>query len=171
MRYKTIMKLTLPRRLPNSIRGLALFAALVACSSPHLAAASKTPYRSSETALDRYVRTPDASYRHQRVKTHEGPGFKAHVLEMTSQTWLTTNEVDRPEWKHWLTIIQPAEVKSQKALLFIEGGGTDPTLPSLPTKKSRRSRCARNPSPPNSAWCRTNRSCSPGKPKNAARTP
>ncbi|MBM3821998.1 MAG: PhoPQ-activated pathogenicity [Verrucomicrobia bacterium] len=129
------MKLTLPRRLPNSIRGLALFAALVACSSPHLAAASKTPYRSSETALDRYVRTPDASYRHQRVKTHEGPGFKAHVLEMTSQTWLTTNEVDRPEWKHWLTIIQPAEVKSQKALLFIEGGGNGPNPPKSPDEK------------------------------------
>lgn len=114
-----------------------VLAALLPWRAGHCAqAASATkPYRSEETALDRYVRKPDSSYRFQRVKTQDGPGFKAHVLELTSQSWLTTNEVDRTEWKHWLTIIQPAEVKSSKALLFIEGGGNGPNAPKSPDDK------------------------------------
>src|ERR1035441_3853331 len=41
---------------------------------------------------------------------------------MTSQAWLTTNEVDRPVWKHWLIIVRPDKLTSSKALLFISGG-------------------------------------------------
>ena len=46
---------------------------------------------------------------------------------MTSQTWLTEKEVDKPVWKHWLTVIVPDAVAHDKALLFITGGNnTDP---------------------------------------------
>jgi PhoPQ-activated pathogenicity-related protein len=44
---------------------------------------------------------------------------------MTSQAWLTTNEVDRPIWKHWLVIVKPDTVTSSKSLLFISGGSNN----------------------------------------------
>jgi PhoPQ-activated pathogenicity-related protein len=45
-----------------------------------------------------------------------------HVLELTSQKWLTADEVDRPIWKHWLNIVVPKNVLSDTSLLFIGGG-------------------------------------------------
>ena len=69
--------------------------ALTLLASPALAG--------GDTALDRYVRAPDPAYAYRPVATLEGEGYRAHVLEMTSQTWRTPEEVDRTLWKHWLT--------------------------------------------------------------------
>jgi PhoPQ-activated pathogenicity-related protein len=74
------------------------------------------------TALDKYVAKPDTNYSFQVVSTNPGDGYTTFVLEMTSQAWLTTNEVDRPIWKHWLVIVKPDAVTSSKSLLFISGG-------------------------------------------------
>src|SRR5439155_23062662 len=46
----------------------------------------------------------------------------AHVLKMTSQTWLTADDVDRTTWWHWLTIVELGPITSDIALLFIGGG-------------------------------------------------
>jgi PhoPQ-activated pathogenicity-related protein len=83
-----------------------------------------------ETALDDYVHAPDTNYAFHLVASVTNKDSIAFVLEMTSQAWLTTNEVDRPVWKHWLTIIKPNHVGSSKSLLFITGGangGNPPT--------------------------------------------
>ena len=83
------------------------------------------------TAIDRYVRQRDAVYGWKLVRTIAGPqGLQAHVLELTSQTWRTAQEVDRPVWKHWLTIVQPAQVKHKTALLFIGAGSNANPAPS-----------------------------------------
>lgn len=74
------------------------------------------------TALDKYVATPDTNYSFHLVTNIPGSGQKTFILEMTSQAWLTTNEVDRPLWKHWMTIVKPDNVASSKSLLFITGG-------------------------------------------------
>ena len=37
----------------------------------------------------------------------EVEGGVVYVLEMTSQAYLTTNEVDRSIWKHWIIITRP----------------------------------------------------------------
>jgi len=74
------------------------------------------------TPLDDYVARPDANFGFKLVKTIPGTGQSTFVLEMTSQAWLTTNEVDRPLWKHWMTIVKPNTLASSKALLFIGGG-------------------------------------------------
>src|SRR5678815_5024435 len=76
----------------------------------------------SRTPLDEYVAAPDSNFEFHQVKTIPGQGQTTYVLEMTSQAWLTTNEVDRPLWKHWVIIVKPDEVKSSKSLLFIIGG-------------------------------------------------
>lgn len=75
-----------------------------------------------QTALDRYVAAPDPNYKYELVNKIEGKGYTAYVLEMTSQAWRTEKEVDRPLWKHWVTVVRPAQVKSDTGFLFITGG-------------------------------------------------
>jgi PhoPQ-activated pathogenicity-related protein len=82
-----------------------------------------------KTALDRYVAAPDSNYRFDLVKTIPGSGYTAFVLDMTSQSWRTPAEVDRPVWKHWLTIIKPDTVKGDTAFLFITGGSVNDNAP------------------------------------------
>lgn len=75
-----------------------------------------------QTALDRYVAQPDANYSFRLLESRPGEGFTTFFLEMTSQSWLTTNEVDRPVWKHLVRVTRPDAVASSTALLFIQGG-------------------------------------------------
>jgi PhoPQ-activated pathogenicity-related protein len=81
------------------------------------------------TPLDEYVAAPDPSYSYKLVGTIPGDGVTAYVLEMVSQTWLTTKEVDRPLWKHWVIITKPDEVKTSIGMLFISGGGNNGSPP------------------------------------------
>ena len=70
-------------------------------AAPVLAAPSKLR---QWTALDRYVAAPDPNYRHQLIQKFPGDGYAAYLLELTSQGWRDEAEVDRPLWKHWLTV-------------------------------------------------------------------
>jgi len=106
------------------------------CSGPSIGAASKQQTRAESgksqderTALDAYVAAPDTNYTFQLVKTIPGKGQTTYILDMTSQAWLTTNEVDRPLWKHWVIIVKPDQVTSSKSLLFISGGANDGKVP------------------------------------------
>lgn len=82
-----------------------------------------------ETALDRYIAKPDSSYSWKLIDTITGAGFRGYVLDLTSQTWRSAAEVDRPVWKHWLTIVKPDKTTSSKALLFIGGGSNRDAAP------------------------------------------
>jgi PhoPQ-activated pathogenicity-related protein len=80
-----------------------------------------------ETALDRYVAKPDATYSWKVVRTVEGNPLTQFIIDLKSQTWRTAEEVDRPVWQHWLTIVKPSNVKpansaSKIAFLRITGG-------------------------------------------------
>ncbi len=83
-----------------------------------------------ETALDRYIAKPDSSYSWKLINTIPGDGFKQYVIDLTSQTWRSVAEVDRPVWKHWLTVVKPDRTTSNKALLFIGGGSNRDAAPS-----------------------------------------
>src|SRR5882724_9504641 len=83
-----------------------------------------------QTALDRYVAAPDANYKWELANTIEGKGYKAYVIELTSQKWRDEKEVDKPIWKHWLTIIRPDEVKYSTGFLFISGGNNKSPAPT-----------------------------------------
>src|ERR1043165_2593394 len=91
-----------------------------------------------ETALDRYVAQKDPVYGWKLVRTISGEGYQTHVLELTSQTWRTEKDVDRPVWKHWLTIVRPDAVRSDKALLFIGGGSNNDPAPSQAPERVQR---------------------------------
>jgi alpha-L-fucosidase len=84
---------------------------------------------SDQTALDRYVAAPDPSYEYHVVSSQDSLLYKTFVLEMTSQTWLTKAEVDKPVWKHWLTITVPKKVSTSTALIIINGGANDRPAP------------------------------------------
>src|SRR5262249_13653878 len=88
-----------------------------------------------ETALDRYIAKPDSAYSWKLACTAQGAGYKAFVLELTSQTWRSAAEVDRPVWKHWLTIVRPDAVTTSKALLFIGGGNNNGPQPKEPSER------------------------------------
>lgn len=91
------------------------------------------PRRDAQTALDRYVAAPDASFSWKVLRQLPAEGVTATLLEMTSQRWLTEKEVERPLWTHWITVVRPAEIKSDVALLFITGGRLDRDPPSAPS--------------------------------------
>src|SRR5580658_6063881 len=96
---------------------------ILAATTFTLAAASE------ETALDRYVHAPDPSYKWELVNTIPGEGFKAYVLDLTSQTWKPPVEPDRTVWKHWLTIIVPDKVNYTTGFLYITGGNNRSKAP------------------------------------------
>ena len=86
------------------------------------AASNPAPFHSPETALDRYVAQPDASFAWKVAATTNLGRCQVTVIDLTSQTWLTTNEVNRTLWKHWLTVARPKELAHKTALLVIAGG-------------------------------------------------
>jgi PhoPQ-activated pathogenicity-related protein len=85
-----------------------------------------------QTAMDRYVATPDPSYRYELVKSTPGEDLSVYVIQLTSQTWRNAQEVDHPVWKHWLTVAVPKKAKGSTGMLIISGGSTSPTPPKNP---------------------------------------
>lgn len=73
------------------------------------------------TPLDDYIATPDPSYTYEHVRTINRIGYTGYVIEMTSQSWRSDEEVDRTTWKHWLTIVVPTFVWRQTAPLVVVG--------------------------------------------------
>ncbi|MGE0883670.1 MAG: PhoPQ-activated pathogenicity-related family protein [Blastocatellales bacterium] len=95
-----------------------------------LTAVSLAQAKIERTALDRYIAEKDSVYGWKLVSTIEGAGYRGYVLELTSQTWRSEKDVDRPVWKHWLTVVKPEKVASNKALLFIGGGNNNSPAPT-----------------------------------------
>jgi PhoPQ-activated pathogenicity-related protein len=96
------------------------------------ACAATRTQRGERTALDRYIAKADTNYSFRLAQSIKGEGLTIHYIDMISQSWLTTNEVNRPLWQHWLTIVVPDKVTSSTALLFINGGSTRTNPPSKP---------------------------------------
>jgi PhoPQ-activated pathogenicity-related protein len=117
---------------PCSFSRLAVALALAAAAPLWASAQSNTRPSANPTALDKYIAAPDRNFQHKLVSSTPGSGFTTHLLEMTSQAWLTTNEVDRPLWQHWITIVQPDKPAHPNALLFIGGGANNGKPPRGP---------------------------------------
>jgi PhoPQ-activated pathogenicity-related protein len=95
-------------------------------TAAHSAAVCAVPRPAAElTALDRYVSALDTNFSFHLVRSIPGKEQTTFILEMTSQAWLTTNEVDRPLWKHWMILVEPEKVATSKSMLFISGGAND----------------------------------------------
>src|SRR5262249_45510357 len=82
-----------------------------------------------ETALDRYVAKPDATYSWKVVRTVPSAGATQFIVDLKSQTWRSEEDVDRPVWQHWLNIVRPAKPTSNIAWLMIGGGANGGDAP------------------------------------------
>jgi PhoPQ-activated pathogenicity-related protein len=80
---------------------------------------------SHQTALDKYVQAPDSNYKFELKNTLPGNGYTTYLVEMTSQSWRQSSEVDRTLWKHWLVIVRPEKVSHTTGFLFIAGGSNN----------------------------------------------
>ena len=90
------------------------------------------------TALDEYVAAPDPNYAYKLVSSLKNDGYTAFVLEMTSQAWRSSEEVDRTIWKHWLTVVKPDKVAHTTGFLFITGGNNNSAAPTSADENSVR---------------------------------
>ncbi|MEX0979231.1 MAG: PhoPQ-activated protein PqaA family protein, partial [Pirellulales bacterium] len=73
-------------------------------------------------ALANYVNAPDTSYRYSQSSSTAGSGYTYYVLDMTSQTWRSTADVNLPVWRHWVGVYVPTATIKNTAMLFIDGG-------------------------------------------------
>ena len=90
---------------------------LSGCTSPH------------NNHMKDYVTKADPAFRYEVAETFNGEGWTEHRVKMVSGTWLTEQEVNHPEWWHWVTIVVPNEVTETEALMVIGGGSTEDEKP------------------------------------------
>lgn len=105
-----------PMRWSNSFANLLLVASVLVAFGQTAAIGA---------VLDDYISAPDTSYGWGVHDTIPGDGYTAFVLDLTSQSWRSPAEVDRTEWQHWLTVVEPSLVLHDQALLFIGGGSNN----------------------------------------------
>ncbi len=78
-------------------------------------------------ALANYVNAPDPSFAfslkdEQSVSVPFLGSYTYFAFDMTSQTWRSSADVNKPEWRHWVTMYVPDGVISETAILLIDGG-------------------------------------------------
>lgn len=85
------------------------------------------PAQAEATPLDDYVAAADPSYGWTSVwwEYDSQRGLWVYVLDLTSQTWRTPEEVNRTEWHHDVIVAVPDAPATNKAVLIIEGGDND----------------------------------------------
>ena len=76
----------------------------------------------AESSLTDFVKLEDEHYSWtiQKVETHGDLTFV--VIDLKSLAWLSPEQVNRPQWQHWLELYIPKQAKSDIALLYIGGG-------------------------------------------------
>jgi len=84
------------------------------------------------TPLDDYVNKPDSNYKWFDTNvSYTGPGYRVHILNMTSQQWLTDNDVDRSIWWHYMAIVIPETMKYKDTnTMYITGDYNTDSVPS-----------------------------------------
>ncbi|MEX2169925.1 MAG: PhoPQ-activated pathogenicity-related family protein [Pirellulales bacterium] len=103
--------------------------ALITLSLLITSAAAKPPVTAESTPLDEYLEAPDTLYKWELVQSIEGNSSKTCVIRLTSQAWLSENEVDRPVWEHWLVVVKPNTLKTNKAFLVVSGSDNNRPAP------------------------------------------
>jgi PhoPQ-activated pathogenicity-related protein len=93
-------------------------------------AVAKPPKSADRTPLDEYIQKADPAYKWEVAKTIDGKTSKTYIIRLTSQTWRSESDVDHPVWEHWLVVVKPEKLKTNKAFLAIGGGGNDRPMPN-----------------------------------------
>ncbi|KAH9499584.1 hypothetical protein Btru_074198 [Bulinus truncatus] len=89
-------------------------------------------YGALGTPLDDYVNTFDPNYSYTLLSKTEGFDYTLHVLNMTSQKWLTEKVTKKPIWWHYLTIIVPRNlVYNDTGFMWIDQGHNTDKPPTI----------------------------------------
>lgn len=128
----------MPKRSHSTVAQTGLWMALcfclLSCTQTHppttypqyLKAADDS--RHTVTALDDYIARQDDSYQWEVEASRTIENVDVQVIGLTSQTWLPPEEVDQPQWQHWLIVSKPQQLTRDTALLFINGGKSRESL-------------------------------------------
>jgi PhoPQ-activated pathogenicity-related protein len=73
-------------------------------------------------ALAQYIAFDDGEFTWNKVSEFRLQGATIHHLRVTSQRWRSDAEVNRPLWKHWVSVAVPDKVLRKTAILIIGGG-------------------------------------------------
>ncbi len=90
----------------------------------------------AETALDRYTAKADPAFGWKLAGRIPGDGYTTYIIDLTSQSWRTADEVDRPVWKHWLSIVKPTKAAGDTAFLYIGGGKNGEEMPQAAPQRT-----------------------------------
>ena len=90
------------------------------------------PLKVGIPALREFVEKDDPTYAWEVVRQAGGNPATVFTVKLTSQTWRTTEDVNRPLWEHWLVVVKPEQVSSEKAFIMIGGGSNDSGPPERP---------------------------------------
>ena len=93
------------------------------------AAAKETPPATDASPLIEYVQQADPAYKWEVAQTIPGAIAETTVIRLTSQSWRTKEDVDRTAWEHWLVVVKPAKLTTNKAFLIVGGSGNDRAMP------------------------------------------
>lgn len=91
----------------------------------------------TNTPLDTYVSTPDPAFAWRVVHRVERTTHRELIVELTSQTWRSSDEVNRTKWQHGLALVVPKNVTSDVALLLITGGSNPEKAPTAAADQIR----------------------------------
>lgn len=111
------------------MRRLLTFCAILHLCLFSLLASAAPPKSAERTPLDEYVQAPDSVYSWNVEKTVSGNPSTTAIIKLTSQKWRDESEVDKPIWEHWLVVVKPEKLKTNKAMLIISGGSNDRGMP------------------------------------------
>ena len=92
--------------------------------------------QSENTPIDEYVAQLDASYKWTVVDRRSEDGVTTVTIDLTSQTWLDFEQVNQPEWRHWLILSIPKNVRSDIGMLFIGGGSNRNSWPKASNEQT-----------------------------------
>jgi PhoPQ-activated pathogenicity-related protein len=93
-------------------------------------ASGSEPAHSDKTPLDEYIARPDAAYSWKVVNTIRGDGITTFIVDMVSQNWRSTPEVNRTTWRHWLVVVKPDKVQHSTAFVNVGGGKNGSKAPA-----------------------------------------
>jgi PhoPQ-activated pathogenicity-related protein len=79
-----------------------------------------------------YVLADDPEFKYEIVHSVKKDNYTYYVMRMTSQQWLTTNEVNETEWWHWVSMVVPDNYKYNTGMMWIGGGSKDDAMPAEP---------------------------------------
>ncbi|MFW5967912.1 MAG: PhoPQ-activated protein PqaA family protein [Persicimonas sp.] len=77
-----------------------------------------------DTALDDFV-ADDSDFEYEVAWEEEGALADVALLDVTSQTWRSDDEVDRTTWEHDVVVAVPEDADTSTSLLLVNGGSND----------------------------------------------